>query len=81
MEQKTIENNKFETRTKETKGAKIVDAKQNAPKTNRLHLKHDKSFKLLLSMKEKFIRNNALNKQEINRKIVGVDGWREILDF
>jgi hypothetical protein len=52
---------------------KIVDAKRNAPKTNRLHLKHDKSFKLLLSMKKKFIRWNAMNKQEINWKIDVID--------
>jgi hypothetical protein len=50
-----------------------VDAKRNAPKTNRLHLKHDKSFKLLLSIKEKFIRYKAMNKQEINWKIVVID--------
>lgn len=67
MEQ-TIENKKFE------RGVKAWSRRaRRAPKTNRLHLKHDKCFKLLLSI-EQNISDNAVNKQEINWKIGGSAG-------
>lgn len=54
MEQQNYwEYNKFEAGNEWSReeAKEILNAKRTTLKTNRLHLKHDKNFKLLLSMK------------------------------